>query len=250
MQSMREFEGRVAVVTGGSAGLGFDFCRALTQAGCETYFCGRNAEDGADAASALGPRAHYIQADLASPDQPQDFIDHTLTQAEHIDYLVNNVALDDRVEMDRLTADVCDHMWQVNLRSYLLVTRAGLDGLRAGEGKSVVNICTTNYMLGLEPFALYNATKSGIIGFTRSLARELGPEGIRANAVSPGWVMTDKQLREHVTEQDKAGLIRAQALKFLLEPSHVTPAVMFLLSSAAGAITGQNLVVDAGKFMQ
>lgn len=167
-----------------------------------------------------------------------------------MDYLVNNIAIDDCVRIEDLDAAVCDRMWEVNLRSFLLTTRAFLPMLRSGTGKSVVNIVTTNYMLGLEPFTLYNATKSGIVGFTRSLARELGPEGIRANAISPGWIMTDKQLREHVTEQDKANLLKAQSLKFLLASRHVTPAVLFFLSSAAGGITGQNLVVDAGKFMQ
>ncbi len=250
MQLCDEFAGRCAVVTGGSGGLGLDFCRTLCEAGCRTFFCGRNAETGRAAAAALGPHAHYLQADLACPQQVAAFIGAVSAATGQIDYLINNIAVDDRIAVDQLTVEACDQMWATNLRSYLLVTHACLDLLRAGEGKSIVNICTTNYMLGLEPFTLYNATKSGIIGFTRSLARELGREGIRANTVSPGWIMTPKQLREHVTEQDQADLLAAQALKFLLAPEHVTPAVMFLLSSAAAAITGQNLVVDAGKFMQ
>jgi NAD(P)-dependent dehydrogenase (short-subunit alcohol dehydrogenase family) len=242
--------GRTAVITGGSDGLGRDFCRALCEAGCEVYFCARNPERGAAAAASLGPRAHYVAADVADPESIQGFAQTVAGATASVDYLVNNVAVDDRLAVDDLDAAACDRMWAVNLRSYLLVTRAFLGLLRAGAGKSIVNVCTTNYMLGLEPFTLYNATKSGIVGFTRSLARELGPEGIRANTVSPGWVMTEKQLREHVTEQDQADLLEAQALKFLLEPRHVTPAVLFLLGPASGAITGQNLVVDCGKFMQ
>jgi NAD(P)-dependent dehydrogenase (short-subunit alcohol dehydrogenase family) len=105
-------------------------------------------------------------------------------------------------------------------------------------------------MLGLEPFTLYNASKSGLVGFTRSLARELGPLGIRVNAVSPGWIMTEKQLREHVTEGDRRELLAAQSLKHLLTEAHVTPATLFLLSRSAAGITGQNLVVDGGKVMQ
>lgn len=250
MTDTNEFTGRIAVVTGGSDGLGCDFCRALAEAGAEVYFCARDAERGEAAAQCMGARAHFVQADLADPAQIEAFAATVAAAAGRVDYLVNNIATDERIELDDLTPELCDQMWQVNLRSYLLMTKAVLDLLRAGEGKSIVNICTTNYMLGLEPFTLYNATKSGLVGFTRSLARELGPEGIRANTISPGWVMTDKQLRAHVTEQDKADLLEAQALKFLLEPRHVTPAVMFLLSSASAAITGQNLVVDAGKFMQ
>jgi NAD(P)-dependent dehydrogenase (short-subunit alcohol dehydrogenase family) len=245
-----EFTGRVAVVTGGSDGLGFDFCRTLSQAGCEVFFCGRNAERGEGAAQKMGPRAHFIQTDISEAQQIAGFAARVRQAAGKIDFLVNNVAMDDRIPFADLTAETCDRIWQTNLRSYLLATRAFLDLLRAGEGKSIVNICTTNYMFGLEPFTLYNATKSGILGFTRSLARELGREGIRANTVSPGWIMTGKQLREHVSEQDKSDLLRDQALKFLLEPGHVTPAVLFLLSSAAFGITGQNLVVDGGKYMQ
>ena len=245
-----EFTDRVAVVTGGSDGLGFDFCRALCEAGCKVFFCGRNVERGEEATRKMGPRAHFIQADISQAEQITEFADRVRQAAGKVDFLVNNVALDDRIPFEEVTAETCDRIWQTNLRSYLLTTRAFLEQLRAGEGKSVVNVGTTNYMFGLDPFTLYNATKSGVLGFTRSLAREFGREGIRANMVSPGWIMTEKQLREHVSAQDKADLIRDQALKFLLEPRHVTPAVLFLLSDAAFGITGQNLVVDGGKYMQ
>ncbi len=102
-------------------------------------------------------------------------------------------------------------------------------------------------MLGLAPFTVYNAAKSGIIGFSRSLARELGPLGIRVNILSPGWVMTPKQLQLHVTKKDKKDLLKAQCLPALLTEADITPATLFLLSSLARGITGQNLVVDGGK---
>lgn len=240
----------IAVITGGSDGLGLDFCRGLLEIGCQVHFCARNEPRGRAAAESLGPGAHFHRADVAEPADITAFAAAVGELTGRVDYLVNNVAVDDRLALDDLDAAACDHMWATNLRSYLLTTRAFLDLLRAGEGRSIVNVCTTNYMLGLDPFTLYNATKSGIVGFTRSLARELGPEGIRANTVSPGWVMTRKQLARHVTPRDQSDLLEAQALKFLLAPEHVTPAVLFLLSPAAAAITGQNLVVDCGKFMQ
>ena len=245
-----EFKGRIAVVTGGSEGIGYDICRALCEAGCKVYFCARHAGRGKAAAESLGGRAHYFQADLTEPEQIVAFASHVSQKAGRVDYLVNNAANDDRVDFVDVTAENCDRAWALNLRSYLLMARACLDLLRAGEGKAVVNICTTNYMFGLEPFTIYNATKSGLVGFTRSLARELGHEGIRVNMVSPGWIMTEKQLRKYVTEDDKRGLLRDQSLKFLVEAHHVSPAVLFLLSSAAGAIAGQNLVVDGGKYFQ
>ena len=248
MDHQSEFLGRVAIVTGGSEGLGRDFCRELSHAGCEVYFCARNSTRGELAANSTG--SYFYQADLADPEAIAAFSDYVVRKAGRVDYLIINVAMDDRVEVEDLDAQTCDLMWNVNLRSYLLMVRACLQGLRSGQGKSIVNIGTTNSLLGLVPFTLYNATKSGIVGLTRSLARELGPEGVRVNMVSPGWVMTEKQLRSYVTEEDKRDLLRDQALPYLLEDRHVTPAVLFLLSSAAAGITGQNLVVDGGKYMQ
>ena len=250
MLEASEFTGRVAVITGGSQGIGYDFCRALCEVGCEVYFCSRNAAKGQLAAKGLGKHAHYYQADLTAPDQIRAFAAYVRELAGHADYLVNNAANDDRIAFEKLTVEECDRMWALNLRSFLLMSRACLDLLRAGDGKSIVNIGTTNYMFGLEPFTLYNATKSGIVGFTRSLARELGEEGIRVNMISPGWIMTEKQLRKYVTNEDKVTLLRDQCVKHLIEAKHVSPVLIFLLSSAAAAISGQNLVVDGGKFFQ
>jgi NAD(P)-dependent dehydrogenase (short-subunit alcohol dehydrogenase family) len=245
-----DFAGRVAVVTGGSEGIGFEFCRALCDVGCEVYFCSRHASKGELAARSLGKCAHYYQADLTAPDQIKDFAAYVHELAGRLDYLVNNAANDDRIGFEELTVEECDRMWTLNLRSFLLMSRACLELLRNGDGKSIVNISTTNYMFGLEPFTLYNATKSGILGFTRSLARELGKEGIRVNMISPGWIMTEKQLRKYVTEEDKQALLRDQCIKHLIEAKHVAPVLLFLLSSAAQAISGQNLVVDGGKYFQ
>ncbi|MDR3675354.1 MAG: SDR family NAD(P)-dependent oxidoreductase [Acidobacteriota bacterium] len=250
MMDAVEFAGKVAVVTGGSEGIGHDFCRTLCGVGCEVYFCSRNADKGRLAAKALGARAHYYQADLTAPDQIQAFAAHVRESAGRVDYLINNAANDDRIKFSDLTVEDCDRMWALNLRSFLLMSRACLELLRRGEGKSVVNISTTNYMFGLSPFTVYNATKSGILGFTRSLARELGEEGIRVNMISPGWIMTEKQLRKYVTEEDKQTLLRDQCVKHLIEAKHVSPVMLFLLSSAACAMSGQNLVVDGGRYFQ
>jgi NAD(P)-dependent dehydrogenase (short-subunit alcohol dehydrogenase family) len=250
MMDASEFAGRVAVVTGGSEGIGYDFCRILSEAGCEVFFCSRSAAKGQLAAKSLGRGAHYFQADLTAPDQIVAFAVYVRELAGHVDYLVNNAANDDRIQFDELTVEDCDRMWALNLRSFLLMSRACLELLRKGEGKSIVNISTTNYMFGFEPFTIYNATKSGILGFTRSLARELGAEGIRVNMISPGWIMTEKQLRKYVTEEDRQALLRDQCVKHLIEAKHVSPVMLFLLSSAAGAMSGQNLVVDGGKYFQ
>jgi NAD(P)-dependent dehydrogenase (short-subunit alcohol dehydrogenase family) len=244
-----EFRGRVAVVTGGSDGLGKDLVCRLIALGCRVFFCGRDPRKGAAVARKLGKTATFIQSDLGDPEQACAFIAEVRARASAIDYLVNNAAIDPRIEFRTATVAEFDRLIAINLRSYFVVAQAALPALEKGKGKAVLNICTTNYMLGLAPFTVYNAAKSGIIGFTRSLARELGPVGIRVNALSPGWIMTAKQLREHVQERDKRELLEAQCLKRLMVPADVTPAMLFLLSSAARGITGQNLVVDGGKVM-
>jgi len=245
-----EFRGKVAVITGGSAGIGRHLTLKLAESGAEVFFCGRDAEAGRAVEARSGGHGHYCRCDVTHPEEVRDFIDAVLEFNGTIDCLVNNVAMDTRVKFDEATAEVFDRFIATDLRPAFLVTRAALPGLRKGTGKAIVNLGSTNWMLGLAPFTLYSSAKAGLLGFTRALARELGPEGIRVNMLSPGWIMTEKQLKLYVTEQDKAELLRDQALPFLLTEEQTTPPLLFLLSSAAAGITGQNLVVDGGKLMQ
>ncbi|MEI8197928.1 MAG: SDR family oxidoreductase [Phycisphaerae bacterium] len=249
MCDVSEFAGKIAVVTGGTMGLGRHLAQTLIEAGADVFFCGQREALGRQVADTLGSRAHFRACNLADAAQTQAFIRTAGEFRGHLDYLVNNAATDPRIELATATVEEFDKLVAINLRSFFVATQVALPYLQAGQGKSIVNVCTTNYMLGLTPFTIYNASKSGIIGFTRSLAREIGTLGIRANVLSPGWIMTEKQLREHATEKDKQDLLEAQSLKFLLTEDHVTPATLFLLSQAARGITGQNLVVDGGKVM-
>lgn len=244
-----EFNGRVAVLTGGSSGIGQTLAIALAQAGCEVFFCGRR-PSAAETLAGCGARGHYIRCDITEAGAAEDFVAAAKKFNGALDYVINGVATDSRVPFAEATPELFDQFVATDLKVAFRICHAALDGLRVGHGKAILNFGTTNWMLGLAPFTLYSAAKSGLIGFTRALARELGSEGIRANLLSPGWVMTPKQLELYVTEQDKKDLLRDQALPFLLQPEDIVGPTMFLLSSAARAITGQNLVVDAGKLMQ
>ena len=245
-----EFAGQVAVVTGGSDGLGRHLVQTLVKLGADVFFCASTRAKGEAVARVLGRRAHFVQTDLRDNDAARAFVQQAAGFKGRIDYLVNNAAIDPRIGFERASVEDFDRLMAVNLRPLFVVTQAALPALLRGTGRAIVNIATTNYLLGLAPFTLYNAGKAGGVGFTRSLARELGPRGIRVNAVSPGWIMTKKQRREHATPRDRAELLKAQALKFLLTEEQVTPLTLFLLSRCAAGITGQNIVVDGGKFMQ
>lgn len=244
-----EFFNKIAVVTGGSSGIGSAIVKELAAKGCTVCFCSRNGDVNNLCVGGNG-KIHSAICDLSCPDQIKSWIGNIINTFGKIDYLINNAAFDGRVNFNDADELEFEKFISVNLRSAFLVSKAALPGLRAGQGKAIVNLGTTNWMLGLAPFTLYSSAKSGLIGFTRALARELGREQIRVNMVSPGWIMTDKQLTEYVTEQDKADLLRDQALPFLLHEEDVVPAINFLLSQSARAITGQNLIVDGGKLMQ
>ena len=241
---MYDFNGMTAVVTGGSCGIGKAVVEQLAKCGTKVWYCSRK-----DEADTIVPNTIHRKCDVSVPQDIETWFSEIAATDGKIDFLVNNVGYDKRVTFDEADCEEFDKFISLNLKSAFSVSRAALELLRKGKGKSIVNIGTTNWMLGLDPFTLYGAAKSGLIGFTRSLARELGREMIRANMVSPGWIMTERQLKEFVTEQDKADLLRDQALPFLLDESSVTPAVLFLLSEQAKGITGQNLIVDGGKLM-
>lgn len=246
----RDFAGRVALVTGGADGIARHLVQTLAGLDCDVFFADVQHEAGRALAAELGPRAHFVPCDLRDPRAIEAFVAEAAALRGSIDYLVNNAAIDPRISLADSSAGEFDRIVATNLRPVLLTARAAAAHLERGQGKAIVNTGTTNWMIGYADFTLYSAAKSGIIGLTRALARELGPRGIRVNTLSPGWIMTPRQLRDHVTEKDQRELLEAQCLKRLLTPADITPVTLFLLSSAAAAVTGQNLVVDAGKYMQ
>lgn len=247
----RAFTGRTALVTGGTDGLGEHLVRTLAAMGTRVFFCGRRRDIGEALAAALGSRAVFVQCDLADLDQLRRLADCVAEQTDHLDYLVNNAAIDPRITFDHATPDDFERLIAVNLRPIYFLTQALLPLLRHGRGKAIVNIGTTNYMLGLDPFTLYNASKAGILGFTRSLARELGMRGIRVNLVSPGWIVTDKQVNHRGMRQESIEYLKnSQCVRETIYPEHVASVMVFLLSKAATGLSGQNIIVDGGQCLQ
>ena len=242
-----EFAGKVALVTGGTDGLGEHLCRTLVSFGAEVFFCGRRAELGGRRQAEWGEKAHFVQCDLADVEAARALVRQAGELRGHLDYLVNNAAIDPDEPFEDISAEEFDRIVAIDLRSQFVVTQAAIGYLRKGAGKAIVNVCTTNYLHGWCGATAYNAAKAGIVGFSRSLARELGPLGIRVNVVSPGWTMTPRQLAEKVIEPAKRDLIETQCVKMLLTAQHVTPLTLFLLSKASGGMSGQNVVVDGGK---
>jgi NAD(P)-dependent dehydrogenase (short-subunit alcohol dehydrogenase family) len=163
---------------------------------------------------------------------------------DRIDVLINNAANDPRIELKNTSAAAWDRLFATNLRAYFLTCREAVSHMR--RGGAIINLASIVFHQAPPRMSAYVATKGGVLGFTRSLARELGPRRIRVNTVSPGWVMTERQLREYVTATAKKTIFRAQCIPDLIQPEEIAEVILFLASDASRAITGQEVLADRG----
>jgi 3-oxoacyl-[acyl-carrier protein] reductase len=235
-------EGKLALVTGASRGIGRAIATELAAAGAELVLGYRSGKDEADeVASQLGARA--IQADVSSPGDAKRLVE----EAGDVDVLVNNAGL----TRDGLLARMSDDDWrtvlETNLSSVFYTCRAVTRPMMKKRRGAIVNISSVVGVHGNWGQTNYAASKAGIIGFTKSLARELGSRNIRANVVAPGYVRT--QLTDVLPEEATAAMIQATPLARVAEPEEIAGAVRFLASDDAAFITGEVLLVDGGLGM-
>jgi 3-oxoacyl-[acyl-carrier protein] reductase len=235
-------EGRTALVTGASRGIGRAIATELARAGASVVIGYRSGADEAAAlATELGGRA--IQADVASPEDAKRLVD----EAGDLDILVNNAGL----TRDGVLARMSDEDWRVvietNLSAVFYTCRAVTRGMMKRRAGSIVNISSIVGVHGNWGQSNYAASKAGIIGFTKSLAQELGSRGVRANVVAPGYIQT--QLTDVIPAEARDKMLGLTPLGRLGEPKDVAGAVRFLCSDEASFITGEVLLVDGGLGM-
>jgi NAD(P)-dependent dehydrogenase (short-subunit alcohol dehydrogenase family) len=160
--------------------------------------------------------------------------------------LVNNAASDDRHNFAEVTSEYWDERMAVNLRHQFFATQAVAPGMAAAGGGSIINMSSIAWMIPSTGLPAYVTAKAGIVGLTRTLARELGGSNIRVNCVSPGAIMTERQRRLWMTPEYLAEIMQRQSLKRELLPEEVARVVLFLAAADSAGITGQNFVIDAG----
>ena len=240
-----EFTGKIAVVTGGSSGIGQEIVTTLAELGATVHFCGRNEKVGRETEAHCKGNGHFAKVDVTKPDEVEQWI----KSIPVIDFLVNNVADDKRVALSAMTSTDFDTAIAVNLRSHFVATLAALPAIRKGTGKSIVMVGTSNYMNPEPDCLLYNIGKSGISGLMRSLARQLGPEFIRVNTYTPGWIATEKQLKNNMTPEMQEKLKGWQSLPKIFYPKDVMGPLLFLLSGSSSCMTGQNILAEGGRVM-
>jgi 3-oxoacyl-[acyl-carrier protein] reductase len=247
--SARDFcslEGRVTLVTGGSRGIGVAVSRELAAAGARVAVNYRSSSEAAEALAAeIGGIA--VQADVSDAEQAKSLVERVESELGDLDVLVNNAG----ITRDTLLARMSDEDWQdvlaTNLSSVFHTCRAVARKMLRRRSGSIVNMTSVVGLHGNAGQTNYAASKAGVVGFTKALAKELGNRGVRVNAVAPGYITTE--LTGALPEELKEAILVNTALGRLGEPEDVARAVRFLCSDEAGFVTGAVLLVDGGLGM-
>lgn len=249
--------GRVVIVTGGGTGIGKVYCERLAGAGVRTVVADINGDGAravADAIAGRGGEALAVAADIADEVSVAALVQAAAERFGRIDGLVNNAALMSQLaRRPWYEIDVAewDRVMAVNLRGMFLCCRAVYPYMKRQGGGRIINISSGRVWDGTPGRLHYSASKAGVIGLTRSLAREVGDDGIAVNAITPGFTASETQLAnsspEHVRRMER--LAQNKCFKRLQTPEDLVGTVMFLLSDASAHITGQAINVDGGMVM-
>lgn len=246
-------EGRRVFVTGGGSGIGAAIVTALVEQGAVVGFV----DILVDASEALVARlAEHLSAGQRAPlfrrcditDIPalQAAMAEMAAQLGDFDVIVNNAANDQRHQIGDVSVDYFDERIAINQRPMFFTVQAALEGMKRRGGGSVINFSSMSFHAKNPGYPIYAATKASVIGLTRCLARDLGQFNIRVNTVTPGWVMTQRQIDLWLDEAGEAEIVRAQCLPGKLMPGDIASMVLFLAADDSRMCTGQDFVVDAG----
>jgi NAD(P)-dependent dehydrogenase (short-subunit alcohol dehydrogenase family) len=237
-------------VTGGGSGIGAAIVQAFVAQGARTAFV--DIDEAASLALCArldGTGAHsplFLPCDVRDIDALRAAIAQVQGRLGDITVLVNNAARDDRHRIEELTVEYWDERVAVNLRHQFFAAQAVAEQMKRCGGGSIVNFGSVSWMVKAGGMPAYTTSKAAVHGMTRSLARDLGPFNIRVNTVSPGWVMTERQLKLWVTAEGEVEMDRNQCLKIRLQPDDIARMVLFLAADDSRGCTAQNFIVDAG----
>jgi NAD(P)-dependent dehydrogenase (short-subunit alcohol dehydrogenase family) len=244
MAQFPELKEQAAVVTGGANGIGAATVRKFHEQGMRVFFCDKDRPAGERLAGELGPRVLFQAVELTSEAQILSWVAEIKRSVPTIRALVNNAAWDPRIPFLETSTQQWDDLFALNLRAGFLMARECAPAMR--RGGSIVNLASITFYNSPPQMVAYVATKGGVMGFTRCLARELGPKGIRVNCVSPGWVFTERQIRDYLTPENKSMIQERQCVPDFIQPAEIADVVLFLASDASAAVTGQEILADRG----
>jgi D-xylose 1-dehydrogenase len=195
-------------------------------------------------AAELGGAVSFQSVDLTSESAILDWTAAIQREAKSIHALINNAAWDPRIPFLETTTRQWDDLFAVNLRAYFLMARECAPAMPAGA--AIVNLSSVTIYNTPPQMVAYVATKGGVLGFTRCLARELGSRRVRVNCVSPGWVFTERQMRDYLTEENKRLVQERQCIPDFIQPEEMADVILFLASDLSACVTGQEILADRG----
>lgn len=250
MNNSGELNGRVAIVTGGAQGIGKAIALTLARHGADVVVTDINLERAqatAQEIEALQVRSLAIKANVADVSAAEQMVKETVDKLGKIDILVNNAGITRDNVLLRMKPEEWDQVMEVNLKGTYACTRAALKFMFRQKNGRIVNIASITGLMGNAGQANYSASKAGIIGFTKAVAREYATRGITVNAVAPGFI--DTAMTQAIPEKEREALTRQIPMERLGTPDDVAAAVYFLVSDLSGYITGQVINVNGGMYM-
>jgi NAD(P)-dependent dehydrogenase (short-subunit alcohol dehydrogenase family) len=245
---------RVVFISGGSSGIGAELVRAFAAQRSIVAFCSNEPDDAravVEQVAAMGLAAPtFVECDVRDVAAYQASINDTIKRVGPVRVLVNNAGRDDRHAMEDVTSQLWDDRLALNLKHYFFAIQACAPAMASAGGGSIINMGSVSWMRGRPRLVGYTTAKAGILGLTRTLARELGERNIRVNAVVPGAIVTERQTTLHRDASTDQAFLDAQCLKVRLDPGHVARATLFMAADDSDGMTGQHVLVDAGIAQQ
>ena len=245
-----DLENKKVFITGGGSGIGASLVEHFCEQQAEVYFIDINEESSnkliLECKNKKLTIPNFIKCDLLNIKELQNVISKIITEKGPIEILINNAANDERHNIEDVTEEFWNDRININLRHYFFTVQSVREAMIKNKGGVIVNIGSASWMIGQGGMAAYTAAKSGVVGLTRSFARDLGEYNIRVNSVVPGWTITERQIEKWLTPESEKDLMKNQCLKRKLMPSDIAKAVLFFSSEQSSGCTNQSYVVDKG----
>jgi len=245
-----DLENKRVFITGGGSGIGASIVEHFCEQNSEVYFIDINEEASNKLVSECKNKKlaipNFIKCDLLNIKDLQDVISKIISEKGPIEILINNAANDERHKIENVTEEYWNERMNINLRHYFFTVQSVREAMIKNKSGVIVNIGSASWMIGQGGMAAYTAAKSGVVGLTRSFARDLGEHNIRVNSVVPGWTITERQIEKWLTPESEADMMKKQCIKRRLMPSDISKAVLFFSSDQSSGCTNQSYVVDNG----